>query len=258
MTLPTPAAFALACLACACAGLHAAPEAATAADRVAALAAATAGMQAGTNAQAAAAGSGDALVQLLRDRGLLSGPAQVAQAAQAGAGPLVQQVRDAASDLVLSAMNFLGVRYRRGGNTAEQGFDCSGFTRYVFEHSIGLVLPRRADQQARDAGLLKIGRDELRPGDLVFFNTMRRAFSHVGIYIGEGRFIHAPRPGGEVRVEDMRASYWARRFSGARRAEPAEGDKRPSAPAADAAVAPRPPTPSPAMALPAGVAAAVP
>ena len=62
-------------------------------------------------------------------------------------------------------------------------------------------------------------REELKPGDLVFFNTMRRAFSHVGIYVGEGKFIHSPRTGGEVRVEDMRAAYWAKRFNGARRAD---------------------------------------
>jgi len=156
---------------------------------------------------------GDAVVQLLQERGLL--PAIGAVEVR----PLVQQMRDTASDLVMQAMNFLGVPYRRGGNTAEQGFDCSGFTRFVFENSIGLVLPRRADQQAQTAGLQSVKREELKPGDLVFFNTMRRAFSHVGIYVGEGKFIHAPRTGGEVRVEDMRASYWAKRFNGARRAD---------------------------------------
>ncbi|MDO9074419.1 MAG: C40 family peptidase [Rubrivivax sp.] len=140
-------------------------------------------------------------------------------AAQIEASPLVQQMRDSATELVIASMNFLGVRYVRGGNSAEQGFDCSGFTRYVFEHSLGLVLPRRADEQARQAGLMSVGRNELRPGDLVFFNTMRRAFSHVGIYVGEGKFIHAPRSGAEVRIEDMRAAYWTKRFNGARRAD---------------------------------------
>jgi cell wall-associated NlpC family hydrolase len=164
---------------------------------------------------------GDAVLHLLQDKGLLPNPGQMAaqMTASLESNPVVQQMRDTASDLVLSAMNFLGVRYRRGGNSAEQGFDCSGFTRYVFENSIGLVLPRRADQQAKQAGLKDIKKDELRPGDLVFFNTMRRAFSHVGIYVGEGKFIHAPRAGGEVRVEDMRAAYWVKRFNGARRAE---------------------------------------
>ena len=156
---------------------------------------------------------GDAVLQLLQDRGLLP------TAGQVEANPLVQQVRDSASDLVMQAMNFLGVPYRRGGNSVDEGFDCSGFTRHVFENSLGLVLPRRSDQQAQSAGLLNVKREELKPGDLVFFNTMRRAFSHVGIYVGEGKFIHAPRTGGEVRVEDMRQSYWSKRFNGARRAE---------------------------------------
>ncbi len=159
----------------------------------------------------------DAVLTLLKEKGLLPNTAQLS--AQIDANPMVQQVRDTATDLVLSAMNFLGVRYRRGGNTAEQGFDCSGFTRYVFENSVGLVLPRRADQQAKEAGLKDIKPEELRPGDLVFFNTMRRAFSHVGIYVGEGKFIHAPRVGAEVRVEDMRQAYWVKRFNGARRAD---------------------------------------
>ena len=155
----------------------------------------------------------DAVLHLLQEKGLLP------TASQLDANPLVQQVRDAASDLVMSAMNFLGVPYRRGGSSAEQGFDCSGFTRSVFEHSIGLMLPRRADQQAQQSGLLKVQKDDLKPGDLVFFNTLRRAFSHVGIYVGEGRFIHAPRAGSEVRIEDMRQAYWARRFNGARRVD---------------------------------------
>ena len=157
--------------------------------------------------------SGDAIVQLLQERGLLPTASQVQNNA------LVQQVRDSASEMVMQAMNFLGVPYRRGGNSAEQGFDCSGFTRHVFENSIGLVLPRRSDQQAASGSLFSVSREELKPGDLVFFNTLRRAFSHVGIYVGDGRFIHAPRAGGEVRVEDMRKTYWTKRFNGARRAD---------------------------------------
>jgi cell wall-associated NlpC family hydrolase len=153
---------------------------------------------------------GDAMLQLLQHKGMMP--------AQAEANAFVRQVRDTASDLVLSAMNFLGVPYRRGG-AGEQGFDCSGFTRHVFEMSLGLVLPHRADQQARAAMLSAVQRDELEPGDLVFFNTMKRAFSHVGIYVGDGKFIHSPRTGGEVRIEDMRDAYWSRRFNGARRAE---------------------------------------
>ncbi|MGK6307832.1 C40 family peptidase [Variovorax sp. DT-64] len=119
------------------------------------------------------------------------------------------------SDLVVTAIGFLGVPYRRGGNTAETGFDCSGFVRAMYNQTVGHLLPRRAEEQA--AATQKIDRNDLKPGDLVFFNTMRRAFSHVGIYVGDGKFIHAPRTGAEVRVESMNGSYWQRRFNGARR-----------------------------------------
>ncbi len=152
----------------------------------------------------------DPLRGLRVDRGLLS---------SIDTAGIVQSVRDTTSELVMSAMNFLGVPYRRGGSSLDAGFDCSGFTRHIFEHTVGLVLPRRADEQASSTALVKIGREELRPGDLVFFNTMRRTFSHVGIYIGDDKFVHAPKPGAEVRVDDMRESYWARRFTGARRAD---------------------------------------
>lgn len=156
----------------------------------------------------------DRVSRFLAERGLL------AQAqGESSSAKLLNQVRDTASDLVLSAMNFLGVRYKLGGNSMENGFDCSGFTRHIFEMSVGLVLPRRADEQARLTSLLPIKQDDLKPGDLVFFNTMRRTFSHVGIYVGEGKFIHAPRTGSAIRVEDMREAYWAKRFTGARRAD---------------------------------------
>jgi len=157
----------------------------------------------------------DPVMRFLADQRLIATPVEPVTIE----GAFVERMRDQASDMVLTAMNFLGVRYRRGGDTAESGFDCSGFTRHVFEMSVGKVLPRRADEQAKTAGLLSIKREELKPGDLVFFNTMRRTFSHVGIYVGDGKFIHAPKPGGEVRVDDMGASYWTRRFTGARRAD---------------------------------------
>lgn len=173
-----------------------------------------------------AGGMTDPIMNLLGERGLL----RPLNAGQAMVATVRDSVRDTASDLVMTAMNFLGVPYRRGGNSEETGFDCSGFTRHIFENSIGLVLPRRADEQATSAGLLSIARNELKPGDLVFFNTMRRTFSHVGIYVGDDKFIHAPRTGSEVRIEDMRESYWARRFTGARRADlSAAVPQRPSA-----------------------------
>ena len=126
-----------------------------------------------------------------------------------------QNVRNTASDLVSTAMGFIGVPYRYGGTSAESGFDCSGFVRAMYEQSVGLILPRQAIEQAKAAQ--NIDHSDLQPGDLVFFNTMRRSFSHVGIYVGEGKFIHSPRSGSQVRVEDMNESYWKKRFNGARR-----------------------------------------
>lgn len=123
------------------------------------------------------------------------------------------------ADLVMRAMNFIGVPYVRGGNSVDDGFDCSGFTRYLFEHSLGLVLPRRADEQARMAGLAAVPRNQLQPGDLVFFNTMQRKYSHVGVYIGDNKFVHAPRTGANVRVDNMDGHYWRQRYDGARRAD---------------------------------------
>jgi cell wall-associated NlpC family hydrolase len=158
----------------------------------------------------------DPVSRFLQEQGLLN-------QAQGNSGKLLDQVRDKASDLVLSAMNFLGVRYKMGGTSVENGFDCSGFTRHIFEMSVGLVLPRRADEQARSSSLLSINKDDLKPGDLVFFNTMRATFSHVGIYVGDGKFVHAPRTGSAIRVDDMREAYWAKRFTGARRAAETHG-----------------------------------
>ncbi len=143
-------------------------------------------------------------------------------------------VRDSAAELVVNAMGFLGVPYRRGGSSADTGFDCSGFVRAMYEQTVGLLLPRRANEQA--AATRTIDKQELQPGDLVFFNTMRRAFSHVGIYVGDGKFIHSPKPGAEVRVEDMGGSYWQRRFDGARRVDGTPVRAQPAAGPAAAAL----------------------
>lgn len=145
---------------------------------------------------------------LLVDKGLMSRLGDQVQQARASVG-------EQASSLVINAMAFLGVPYKWGGNSHETGFDCSGFVRAVYEQSVGKVLPRRSDEQA--AATQTIERSELKPGDLVFFNTLQRAFSHVGIYVGDGKFIHSPRAGAQVRVEDMRVAYWNKRFNGARR-----------------------------------------
>jgi cell wall-associated NlpC family hydrolase len=142
-------------------------------------------------------------------------------------GEVGDKMEAKASELVVNAMTFLGVPYKRGGTDASTGFDCSGFVRAIFEQTAGMVLPRKAIEQA--AASQKIDRADLQPGDLVFFNTMRRAFSHVGIYVGEGKFIHSPKPGAEVRVESLSVAYWARRFDGARRV-PVEDSAAPSTP----------------------------
>jgi len=152
----------------------------------------------------------DELQQFMADKGLMDKLGQVRT-----------RIAETTSELVVTAMGFLGVPYRRGGNSAETGgFDCSGFVKAIYEQTVGLVLPRRAEQQA--AATQAVDRHDLQPGDLVFFNTMKRAFSHVGIYVGDGKFIHSPKPGAEVRVENLSANYWQRRFNGARRVLPGQ------------------------------------
>lgn len=120
-----------------------------------------------------------------------------------------------ARELAMRALSFIGVNYRLGGESPETGFDCSGLVRHVYREALGLTLPRTS----RDISMVgeTIEADELKPGDLVFYNTLQGGFSHVGIYLGEHRFVHAPSSGGEVRVEDMRQDYWTKRFDGARR-----------------------------------------
>ncbi|MFN3884098.1 MAG: C40 family peptidase [Rhodocyclaceae bacterium] len=121
-------------------------------------------------------------------------------------------------DTLDRALDFIGLRYKRGGSSPETGFDCSGFVRYVYNETLGLVLPHNAKAIAQQGE--RVEKSELKPGDLVFFNTMRRAFSHVGIYLGDNLFIHAPRSGARVRIEDMSDRYWSRRYNGARRIRP--------------------------------------
>ena len=164
------------------------------------------------SAQAAPAiSSYDDVDRLLAEKGLVNRFEDVGHSVADKA----HAVADRTTALVSNAMGLMGVPYKRGGTSAETGFDCSGFVRAMYEKTVGLLLPRRADQQA--AATQVIDKKELQPGDLVFFNTMRRSFSHVGIYLGDGKFIHSPRSGSEIRVEDMGISYWARRFNGARR-----------------------------------------
>lgn len=121
----------------------------------------------------------------------------------------------AARDAAVLAVSLVGVPYRNGGTSPASGFDCSGLVWYVYRQAAGLSLPRSAPEMAR-AGW-PVEADATRAGDLVFYNTLGRAFSHVGLYVGGGRFVHAPSSGGSVEIVPMHNGYWVRRFSGARR-----------------------------------------
>ena len=135
--------------------------------------------------------------------------AQQAQAVES------QGAASLATEVVLRSLSMLGVDYKWGGNSPDTGLDCSGLVRFVYEGTIGKVLPRRSIEMSREGE--SVDRHELQPGDLVFFNTLRRAFSHVGIYIGNNQFVHAPSKGKQVRVSSLDNRYWSKRFNGARR-----------------------------------------
>ena len=144
-------------------------------------------------------------------------PADRSLAEQAGTSLAAAATRvvDGTRELGMFALSLVGIDYRYGGDTPERGLDCSGLIRYVFQEVTGVTLPRTSKELSR------IGRDvraaELAPGDLVFFNTRRFAFSHVGIYLGDDRFIHAPSRGGEVGIASLSSGYWRKRYNGARR-----------------------------------------
>lgn len=118
------------------------------------------------------------------------------------------------NDVVLHAMSLVGVLYKRGGNSEAAGFDCSGLVKFVFAQTAALNLPRTSREQGQQGAA--VSETELQAGDLVFYNTLKRPFSHVGIYVGQGQFVHSPRTGARVRLERMNDSYWVRRFEGAR------------------------------------------
>ncbi len=122
---------------------------------------------------------------------------------------------DRAREVLVNALSLTGIRYKYGGNSPETGFDCSGFVRYVFKQAASLTLPRSAIEISQLG--TSVPKNELKPGDLVFFNTLKSAFSHVGIYLGNNRFIHSPSSGGKVRVENMQDGYWAKHYNGAQR-----------------------------------------
>jgi cell wall-associated NlpC family hydrolase len=119
------------------------------------------------------------------------------------------------TEVPFMALALVGKPYAARGASPDTGFDCSGLVAYVYARALQVSLPRNTFDLARTGTPIEAG--ELQPGDLVFFNTLRRPFSHVGIYVGDLRFVHAPSTGGVVRVEDMRLAYWTKRFDGARR-----------------------------------------
>ncbi len=119
------------------------------------------------------------------------------------------------AQIVLSALGLLGVPYQFGGSDPATGMDCSGLVQYSARIGLGLELPRQSEAMSRSD--VEVGRSELQAGDLVFFNTLGRAFSHVGIYLGDEQFVHAPSERGLVRIERLTQHYWRARYNGARR-----------------------------------------
>ena len=122
------------------------------------------------------------------------------------------------SEALLQALLALGIDYKYGGKTPVNGFDCSGLVAHVYREAWGIDLPSTTKGLSRAGMPVRLA--ELQAGDLLFYDTLNRPYSHVGIYMGDGKFVHAPRTGASVRVESLRSDYWSKRFNGARRIEP--------------------------------------
>lgn len=121
-----------------------------------------------------------------------------------------------ADELIGSAMGLLGIAYRYGGTSVSTGFDCSGFMQHIFKRAMGINLPRTSAEQARMGA--PVARSELQPGDMVFFRTLGGShISHVGLYIGNNRFIHAPRTGKNIEITSLSHKYWSGKYAFARR-----------------------------------------
>jgi cell wall-associated NlpC family hydrolase len=132
-----------------------------------------------------------------------------------GIDPTLAPERGVAQSVIDRALELIGVRYRRGGDNPETGFDCSGLVNHVFREARGLILPHSSRAIGRTGE--PVAKDELQAGDLVLFHNVRHAVTHIGIYLGDHRFVHSPRPGQAVRIADLRERYWAKRYFGARR-----------------------------------------
>ena len=159
----------------------------------------------------------------------MSGPLRADEPLQTEAPSLFEQARSAAQTILDNALALAGTPYKFGGISPETGFDCSGYVRYVFEQAANLTLPHGARAISQLGKAIPV--EQLQPGDLVFFNTLKKAFSHVGIYIGDGRFIHAPSSGGGVHIVSMDDPYWVKRFNGARRVDRPVASQTEEAPA---------------------------
>lgn len=125
-----------------------------------------------------------------------------------------QQSQDAIGNMLLQSISLIGIPYRWGGNTPQSGMDCSGFIRYVFKKSLGINLPRTASEMSRVGKRVSV--DALEPGDLIFFNTKRGSNTHVGMYIGDNKFIQSPRTGDTIQVTELTSS-WRSKINGAKR-----------------------------------------
>lgn len=123
----------------------------------------------------------------------------------------------AADDVLFRALGLVGTPYRYGGNTPDGGFDCSGLIGFVYRDAVGIQLPR-STREMISLPAPQVARDALRSGDLVFFATGGgRQVSHAGIYVGEGRFVHAPSSGGTVRLDSLSSAYWQNSYLQAKR-----------------------------------------
>ncbi|MFL9814920.1 C40 family peptidase [Stutzerimonas sp. VN223-3] len=128
-----------------------------------------------------------------------------------------QQLPGTAEDVLFTALGLVGTPYRYGGNTPDSGFDCSGLIGYVFRGAADLTLPRTTREMSTMRGAA-VRRDALQAGDLLFFATSGgRRVSHAAIYVGNGRFVHAPSSGGTVRLDSLSNSYWQKNYLSAKR-----------------------------------------
>ena len=147
------------------------------------------------------------------------GPTTPAPMSGPAPAPSVAPPSPQRSEALLQTLLALGLDYRYGGNSPVTGFDCSGLVAHVYLEAWNIRLPRNTSAQSKVGAPVSLA--ELQAGDLVFYDTLKRPYSHVGIYLGDGKFVHAPKTGAQVRVESLKSAYWAQRYNGARRVEPA-------------------------------------